>query len=103
MPILQARIAVETRNQQERRFAQKTQEGKEAKLRELARQARDQRAGIRTADAGGEEDKVNDYSLPCHVPTDDQEVTKEREQLRYERHKDRERDRRLARAHPDKR
>lgn len=45
---------METRNQQERRFAQKTQESKEAKLRELARQAREQRAGIRTTDAEGE-------------------------------------------------
>ena len=65
LPTLQARIAVETRNQQERRFAQKTQEGKEAKLRELARQARDQRAGIRTADAGGEKDITSDFTLLC--------------------------------------
>ena len=50
----QARVAVETRNQQERKFAQKTQESKEAKLRDLARQARDQRAGIRTTEGGGE-------------------------------------------------
>ena len=37
------------------------------------------------------------------VVTEEDEAVQERDQLRYERHKERERQRRLARAHPEKR
>ena len=36
-------------------------------------------------------------------PTEEDDELQERDQLRYERHKERERQRRLARAHPERR
>ncbi len=44
---LQAREAVEMRAQVEKKMAQKEKEKKEEKLRELAKMARDRRAGIK--------------------------------------------------------
>ncbi|XP_071449895.1 puff-specific protein Bx42 [Hetaerina americana] len=81
-----AREAVEMRAQLEKKLAQKEKEKKEENLRALAQKAREERAGIRTL-AAVEKD----------------EEARERDQLRYERHKDRQRDRNLARAAPDKR
>ena len=49
-----ARKAVETRNQLERKVAQKQRESKEDHLRQLAQKARDERAGIRTETTGKE-------------------------------------------------
>lgn len=43
----------------EKKLAMKEREMKEEKLRELAQKARDERAGIRTADAGGQQGTVN--------------------------------------------
>jgi len=90
-----AREAVEMRAQIEKKLAQKEKEKKEQNLRDLAQKAREERAGIHrpaaTAtstgpaaekDAGGAED---------------------RDALRQERHKDRARERNLARAAPEKR
>eukprot|EP00112_Aurelia_sp_Birch-Aquarium-sp1_P013377 Seg2838.2 transcript_id=Seg2838.2/GoldUCD/mRNA.D3Y31 product="SNW domain-containing protein 1" protein_id=Seg2838.2/GoldUCD/D3Y31 len=78
-----AREAVEMRAQLEKKMAQKEKERKEENLKKMAQQAREERAGIKTASKDeGEE---------------------ERDQLRYERHKDRERDRRISKAAPDKR
>ena len=51
-----ARKAVETRNQLERKVAQKQRESKEDHLRQLAQKARDERAGIRTETTGKELD-----------------------------------------------
>lgn len=51
---------------------------------ELAKKAREERAGIRAAAERSEEER-------------------ERDQLRHERHKERERDRRISKAAPDKR
>ncbi|KAG5897449.1 hypothetical protein JTB14_002710 [Gonioctena quinquepunctata] len=83
-----AREAVETRAQLEKKLAQKEKEAKEEHLRQLAQRARDERAGIRT--------------LPNHSkPIDDEE--QERDMLRQDRHKERARERNLARAAPDKR
>lgn len=82
-----AREAVETRAQLERKLAQKEKEQKEEHLRQLAQKARDERAGIKTGHDTG--------------VTDEEE--KEREMLRQDRHKERARDRNLARAAPDKR
>lgn len=45
----QAREAVETRAQVEKQLASKKKEDRESKLRLLAQQARDERAGIKTA------------------------------------------------------
>ena len=39
----------------------------------------------------------------CAIFPEEDETVQERDQLRYERHKERERQRRLARAHPEKR
>ncbi|XP_046434731.1 puff-specific protein Bx42 [Neodiprion virginianus] len=81
-----AREAVEMRAQLERKLAQKEKEKKEDNLRQLAQKAREERAGIKSAAAL---DKAGE--------------SRERDQLRQERHKDRARDRNLARAAPDKR
>ncbi|XP_044761881.1 puff-specific protein Bx42 [Coccinella septempunctata] len=82
-----AREAVETRAQLEKKLAQKEKEQKEEHLRQLAQKARDERAGIRT--------------VPVEKLTVEEE--RERELLRQDRHKERARDRNLARAAPDKR
>uniref|UniRef100_A0A673K7P3 SNW domain-containing protein 1 n=1 Tax=Sinocyclocheilus rhinocerous TaxID=307959 RepID=A0A673K7P3_9TELE len=79
-----AREAVEMRAQVEKKMAQKEKEKKEEKLRELAKMARDRRAGIK-AHAG-----------------EDTEV-REREEIRHERRKERQHDRNISRAAPDKR
>ncbi|XP_043484968.1 puff-specific protein Bx42 [Leptopilina heterotoma] len=81
-----AREAVEMRAQLEKKLAQKEKEKKEDHLRQLAQKARDERAGIKTA-----------------AVLDKSEDIRERDQLRQERHKDRARERNLARAAPDKR
>ncbi|KAL3242632.1 hypothetical protein MRX96_002409 [Rhipicephalus microplus] len=82
-----AREAVEMRAQLEKKLAQKEKEKKEEHLRQLAQRAREERAGIRTQAAAA---------------TVDEDV-RERDQLRHERHKDRQRERNIARAAPDKR
>lgn len=84
-----AREAVETRAQLEKKLAQKEKEAKEEHLRQLAQRARDERAGIKTSGSG-------------HAKTFDEEE-QEREILRQDRHKERARERNLARAAPDKR
>uniref|UniRef100_A0AAY4DX44 SNW domain-containing protein 1 n=1 Tax=Denticeps clupeoides TaxID=299321 RepID=A0AAY4DX44_9TELE len=82
-----AREAVEMRAQVEKKMAQKEKEKKEEKLRELAQMARDRRAGIKShGDKGG----------------DDTEA-REREEIRVERRKERQHDRNISRAAPDKR
>lgn len=83
-----AREAVETRAQLEKKLAQKEKEQKEEHLRQLAQKARDERAGIKVATGHAK-------------PVDEEE--QEREMLRQDRHKERARDRNLARAAPDKR
>lgn len=82
-----AREAVEARTQLEKKLAQKEKEKKEDMLRQMAQRARDERAGIRLQDNEG-------------PGTGD---TRERDELRAERHRERVRDRNLARAAPDKR
>jgi len=82
-----AREAVEMRASLEKKLAQKEKEGKEAKLRELAQKARDERAGFRPSGGGGGQD----------------EGEKERDELRRERHQDRQRQRNIERAAPERR
>ncbi|KAK2156818.1 hypothetical protein LSH36_204g03037 [Paralvinella palmiformis] len=77
-----AREAVEMRAQIEKKLREKEREKKEESLRQLARKAREDRVGIRVVD--------------------DEEV-KERDDLRRDRAKERQRERNLARAAPDKR
>uniref|UniRef100_A0A4W4GTQ7 SNW domain-containing protein 1 n=1 Tax=Electrophorus electricus TaxID=8005 RepID=A0A4W4GTQ7_ELEEL len=82
-----AREAVEMRAQVEKKMAQKEKEKKEEKLRELAKMARDRRAGIKGhADKGGEDTEV-----------------RERDEIRHDRRKERQHDRNISRAAPDKR
>lgn len=81
-----ARAAVEARTQLEKKLAAKDKEAKEQQLRQMAQRAREERAGIRPAD--------NETSN-----TD----TKERDEIRADRHRERVRDRNLSRAAPDKR
>lgn len=78
-----AREAVEMRAQVERKIASKEKESKEKQLRKLAEEARAKRVGIKT-------------------DTKDKD-TQERDELRKERHRDRARERNIARAAPDKR
>jgi SNW domain-containing protein 1 len=87
-----AREAVDMRAQIEKKLAQKEKEKKEHNLRELAQKAREERAGIhRPGAAAGA------------AAGDKGEGAEDRDALRYERHKDRARERNLARAAPDKR
>lgn len=73
-----AREAVEMRAQLEKKMAQKEKEKKEDHLRAMAQKAREERAGIRLPGAKNDE-------------------SRERDQLRLERQKERARDRNLAR------
>lgn len=100
-----ARDAVEMRAQLEKKLAQKEKEKKEEHLRQLAQKAREERAGVRSAAGGGKEECssfIPSSSLKFSL-TDKDDDLKERDQLRMERHKERARDRNLARAAPDKR
>uniref|UniRef100_A0A2K6UX77 SNW domain-containing protein 1 n=1 Tax=Saimiri boliviensis boliviensis TaxID=39432 RepID=A0A2K6UX77_SAIBB len=80
-----AREAVEMRAQVERKMAQKEKEKHEEKLREMAQKARERRAGIKT-----------------HVEKEDGEA-RERDEIRHDRRKERQHDRNLSRAAPNKR
>uniref|UniRef100_A0AAX7V2U8 SNW domain-containing protein 1 n=1 Tax=Astatotilapia calliptera TaxID=8154 RepID=A0AAX7V2U8_ASTCA len=81
-----AREAVEMRAQVEKKMAQKEKEKKEEKLRELAQMARDRRAGIKShGDKGGEDGEA-----------------RERDEIRHDRRKERQHDRNISRAAPDK-
>uniref|UniRef100_A0A674MKH9 SNW domain-containing protein 1 n=1 Tax=Takifugu rubripes TaxID=31033 RepID=A0A674MKH9_TAKRU len=79
-----AREAVEMRAQVEKKMAQKEKEKKEEKLRELAQIARDRRAGIKS-----------------HGDKDSE--ARERDEIRHDRRRDRQHDRNISRAAPDKR
>uniref|UniRef100_A0A672ZD48 SNW domain-containing protein 1 n=1 Tax=Sphaeramia orbicularis TaxID=375764 RepID=A0A672ZD48_9TELE len=82
-----AREAVEMRAQVEKKMAQKEKEKKEEKLRELAQMARDRRAGIKShGDKGGDDGEA-----------------RERDEIRRDRRQERQHDRNIARAAPDKR
>uniref|UniRef100_A0A6Q2XPS1 SNW domain-containing protein 1 n=1 Tax=Esox lucius TaxID=8010 RepID=A0A6Q2XPS1_ESOLU len=81
-----AREAVEMRAQVEKKMAQKEKEKKEEKLRELAQMARDRRAGIKGH--GGEKEDGE---------------ARERDEIRHDRRKERQHDRNISRAAPDKR
>ncbi|KAI1287948.1 SNW domain-containing protein 1 [Halotydeus destructor] len=78
-----AREAVEMRGQMEKKIAQKEKEKKEENLRKLAQKARDERAGIRSGTA-------------------DEDIA-ERDEIRKDRHRERQRDKNIQRAAPDKR
>lgn len=82
-----AREAVETRAQLEKKLAQKEKEKKEEQLRQMAQRAREERNGLRHPAADGEASAE----------------VRERDDIREQRHRERARDRNLARAAPDKR
>ena len=81
-----AREAVEMRAQLEKKLAQKEKEKKEDHLRQLAAEAREKRAGISRQAAAEKDDDA-----------------KERDDIRRQRHQERQRERNIARAAPDKR
>lgn len=83
-----AREAVEARAQLEKKLAQKEKEKKEDMLRQMAQRAREERAGLR---------------MPDNEAGTANPEFRERDELRAERHRERARDRNLARAAPDKR
>ncbi|XP_032279451.1 SNW domain-containing protein 1-like [Phoca vitulina] len=80
-----AHEAVQMRAQVERKMAQEEKEKHEEKLREMAQKARERRAGIKT-----------------HVKKEDGEAH-ERDEIRHDRRKERQHNRNLSRAVPDKR
>lgn len=84
-----AREAVEARAQLEKKLAQKEKEKKEDMLRQMAQRARDERAGIRMPES--------------EAATAQNSESRERDELRADRHRDRVRERNLAKAAPDKR
>lgn len=65
-------------------MAAKEKEAKEQQLRQMAQRARDERAGIR----------------PAETETSSNAETRERDEIRADRHRERVRDRNLARAAP---
>ncbi|XP_072171805.1 SNW domain-containing protein 1-like [Diadema setosum] len=79
-----AREAVEMRAVMERKVAQREKEKHEEQLRAIAQRAREDRAGIRSA-------------------MDADEDVRERDKVREDRHRERQRERNIARAAPDKR
>eukprot|EP00057_Strongylocentrotus_purpuratus_P034407 XP_795058.3 PREDICTED: SNW domain-containing protein 1 isoform X2 [Strongylocentrotus purpuratus] len=79
-----AREAVEMRAGMERKVAQREKEKHEEQLRAIAAKAREDRAGIKSA-------------------MDNDDDVRERDKIRDERHRDRQRERNFARAAPDKR
>ncbi|CAH0718430.1 unnamed protein product, partial [Brenthis ino] len=93
-----AREAVEARAQLERRLAQREKEKKEEHLRMLAQRARDHRAGIRNP-----EDEANEETASIAPEPEGELSAAERDKLRAERHRERQRDRNISRAAPDKR
>ncbi|ALC49665.1 Bx42 [Drosophila busckii] len=88
-----ARVAVEARAQLEKKLAQKEKEKKEDMLRMMAQRAREERAGLRNPDL----DAIPSCSNGGGVEA------RERNDLRAERQRERQRDRNLQRAAPDKR
>uniref|UniRef100_A0A8C7Y629 SNW domain-containing protein 1 n=1 Tax=Oryzias sinensis TaxID=183150 RepID=A0A8C7Y629_9TELE len=82
-----AREAVEMRAQVEKKIAQKEKEKKEEKLRDLAQKAREQRAGIKNQHDKGDEDAE----------------AGERDMIRHDKRKERQHNRNISRAAPDKR
>lgn len=85
----------------EKKVAQKEREGKEDRLRDLAKVARDKRIGIHGVGEEGEDQRGDGGEEEGEEER--VEAVRERDSLRQDRHKERERERRLARAHPDKR
>lgn len=94
-----AREAVEARAQLEKKLAQKEKEKKEDMLRQMAQRAREERAGIRHPGEAGGGGGAGGSGDPGAIPAD----LRERDEIRAERHRERARDRNLARAAPDKR
>ncbi|XP_077284163.1 puff-specific protein Bx42 isoform X2 [Arctopsyche grandis] len=87
-----AREAVEARAQLEKKLAQREKEKKEDHLRMMAQKARDHR------------NDLENVPLPGAAVEGGADMgEEERERLRAERHKERQRDRNIARAAPDKR
>ncbi|XP_041270887.1 SNW domain-containing protein 1-like [Onychostruthus taczanowskii] len=80
-----AREAIEMRAQVERKMAQKEKEKHEEKLREMAQKARERRAGIKT-----------------RAEREDGEA-RARDEIRHDRRQERQHDRNLSRAAPEKR
>lgn len=107
---LQARKAVEARSQITQKLAHKQREDKEDQMRLLAQKARDQRAGIRSeAISGACVERGTVCVVRCRVDVwgtcgvvfctvEEDADLRERDDLRHERHRERERQRRLEKA-----
>lgn len=90
----------------EKKLANVDREKKEDHLKQLAQKARESRIGVRSAATEGICSIFtlsNIHSLLLLLFAEEDSEAQERDHLRYDRHKERERQRRLAKAHPDKR
>ncbi len=101
-----ARESVEARAQLEKKLAAKEKEAKESKLREMAQKAREERAGVRSKD-DGENIFVNHVKVKFLKETlllgDSSSASRERDELRHDRHRERQRQRNIERAAPERR
>merc|ERR1719461_1699071 len=79
-----ARESVEARAQLEKKLAQKEKEAKESKLADLARKAREERAGFRSKESDGFDQLLGDAKKASSSKGE-----RERDDLRNERHRDR--------------
>lgn len=99
-----AREEVEMRAQMEKKIAQKEKEKKEENLRLLAKKAREERAGIRSGLGERSPSRTRRSSDGTTSDSDSSEDdVGERNEIRRERHRDRQRERNIGRAAPDKR
>lgn len=99
-----AREAVEARAQLEKKLAQKEKEKKEDMLRQMAQRARDERAGIRMPDEGpATGGAASTAGGAQQAGGSGGAESRERDELRADRHRDRVRERNISKAAPDKR
>jgi len=97
-----ARESVEARAQLEKKIAAKEKEAKENKLADLARKAREERAGFRSKESDGFDQFLGD-AKKASASTTKGSNERERDDLRDERHRDRARQRNIDRAAPGRR
>merc|ERR1712088_333833 len=95
-----AREAVEARAQLEKKIAAKEKEAKENKLADLARKAREERAGFRSKESDGFDQFLGEAKKASSSKGSGE---RERDDLRDERHRDRARQRNIDRAAPERR
>ena len=97
-----ARESVEARAQLEKKIAAKEKEQKESKLADLARKAREERAGFRSKEDGFDQ-FLGEAKRASSSKGGSGGGERERDDLRNERHRERARQRNIDRAAPERR